>query len=96
MKRILLIFVLAIVVSQSLPAQRVRVQLDFPIGIAVRAPGLPPFRGAIWVGPEWRWQRGHYVAAPGYWTRSRHAYRSSGYWKHTRRGYVWVPGRWRR
>lgn len=96
MKRMLLIFGLAIMISQSLQAQRVRVQLDFPVSIAVRAPGPPPFRGAIWVGPEWRWHRGHYVAAPGYWTRSRHAYRSPGYWKHTRRGYVWVPGRWHR
>lgn len=95
MKRIILIFILAIAVSQSLPAQRVSVQLNFPVAVAVRPTGPPPFRGAIWIGPEWRWHRGHYVATPGYWARPRHAAWAPGYWKHKRRGYVWVPGRWR-
>lgn len=83
--------------SQDAAAQRVRVRMNFPVGIHIGAPGPAPYMGAVWVGPEWRWQRGRYVAVPGYWARPHRvgAVWVHGHWKYTRRGYIWVPGRWR-
>lgn len=96
MKKIFL-FLFFISVGFYAGAQGVQVRLDFPVNIAVRPPGPAPFRAAVWVGPEWRWQGGHYVAVPGHWARP-HKHRAvwiNGHWRPTRRGYVWVPGRWR-
>ena len=78
-------------------AQRVRVQLRFPVGMVVTAPHPAPYRGAIWVGPEWRWYRGRYVAIPGYWARPNryHHVWARGHWQHARHGYRWIPGHWR-
>jgi len=78
-------------------AQHIRVRLDFPAGAIVRPVGGSPFRGAIWIGPEWRWQRGRYVYVPGYWAKPnrRGSIWVPGYWNTTRRGHIWVPGRWR-
>lgn len=77
-------------------AQRVSVRLNFPINISVGAPGPAPFVGAIWIAPEWRWQRGRYVVVPGYWARPhRRAIYIPGHWSYSRRGYIWIPGRWR-
>lgn len=97
MKRIFLIMALVFGIGLVSNAQRVRVRLDFPVNISIGAPGPAPFRGAIWIGPEWRWERGRYVAVPGYWSRPyRHrAVWVDGYWRYSRRGYVWIPGRWR-
>lgn len=81
----------------SADAQRVRVRIDFPSHVMVRPSAPAPFRGAVWIGPEWSWQRGRYVAVPGYWSRPVR-YRAvwvNGYWDRGRRGYVWVPGHWR-
>lgn len=78
-------------------AQVVRVRLDFPVGGAVHPSGSAPFRGAIWVGPEWQWQRGQYIYVPGRWVKPgrRGASWAPGRWKNTRGGFVWIPGRWR-
>lgn len=96
MKRAVIVAML-LLTMQGTQAQRVNVRLNFPVGIRTGAPGASPFRGAIWVGPEWRWQRGTYVAVPGYWARPsrQHAVWVPGHWKYTRRGYIWIPGRWR-
>ena len=94
------LFVLAALLAAGISnaaAQHVRVRLNFPVGVRIGAPGPAPFSGAVWIGPEWRWQRGQYVHVPGYWARP-HRYGAvwvPGHWKYTRRGYVWVPGRWR-
>ena len=78
-------------------AQHIRVRLDFPVGSSVRPVGKAPFGGAVWIGPEWRWQQGQYVHIPGYWAKpGRFGARwVPGHWKQTRRGFIWVPGRWR-
>jgi WXXGXW repeat (2 copies) len=78
-------------------AQRVRVRPGLPASIYVAAPGHAPYRGALWVGPEWRWHHGRYVAIPGYWARpaSHHQVWIRGHWQTTRRGYHWIPGHWR-
>lgn len=78
-------------------AQRVRTALTFPGGVTVVAPGPAPYAGAVWVAPEWKWQRGGYVHVPGYWAKSpgRNKRWVSGHWKNRRGWYVWVPGRWR-
>jgi hypothetical protein len=97
MKKIMLILAIVLGLVISSTAQRARVRMNFPVHISIGAPGPAPFYGAIWIGPEWRWHRGHYTCVPGYWARpQRHrAAWSGGYWKESRRGYVWVPGRWR-
>lgn len=97
MKKVFVLLAMVTGISVVASAQRVRVRLDFPVTVSVGAPGPAPFNGAIWIGPEWRWDRGRYVAVPGYWARPHH-YRArwtNGYWKPRRGYYVWVPGRWR-
>jgi hypothetical protein len=97
MKKILLLgsFIFGLVLFAD--AQRVSVRLNFPGNYATHSPGPAPYRGGVWVGPEWRWERDRYVSAPGYWARPHHrrAVWVEGYWRYSRRGYVWVPGYWR-
>jgi len=100
MKKIFFLLTISVCIyfhSSSAEAQRVSVRLDFPIGTAVNPPGRAPFHGAIWIGPEWRWNRGAYVLVPGYWAKpkGKHRHWKNGHWKHSRHGYCWVPGRWR-
>lgn len=96
MKKIIIALTLVIGVQAMADAQHVRVRMNFPVNISIGAPDPSPYRGAIWVGPEWRWQRGEYMCVPGYWSRpQRHRVYRGGYWRHGRGGYVWVPGRWR-
>ncbi|MGB3007421.1 MAG: YXWGXW repeat-containing protein [Chitinophagaceae bacterium] len=95
--KILLIAVFLFAGVAVLNAQHVRVRLNFPSGIRIGAPDPAPFGGAIWIGPEWRWQRGNYINIPGYWAKPQR-YGSTwipGHWKYSRRGYKWVPGHWR-
>ena len=81
----------------NLNAQHIRMRLDFPVGASIRPVSPAPFAGAVWVGPEWRWQGGRYVYVPGSWVKPRRpgAVWAPGRWKYNRRGYVWMPGRWR-
>jgi hypothetical protein len=78
-------------------AQHVRARMEFPVGTSMRPVGAAPFRGAIWIGPEWRWQRGQYILVPGYWAKPnrRGSVWLPGSWSNTRRGFIWKPGRWR-
>lgn len=97
MKKAVFVVVLTTVIGVfSSQAQRVRVRLDFPVGIAVAAP-RPPFADAVWVGPEWGWRDGRYSAVPGYWAHPRRhrGYWMPGRWENTRRGYYWRRGYWR-
>lgn len=59
---------------------------------------MAPTPRHIWVSGEWNVNKGRYAYTEGYWSEPRGRYhrRSEGHWKHTRRGYVWVPGGWRR
>jgi len=93
----ILLAIVLLTIGVVAEAQRVRVQLSFPVTVRVQAPGAAPFRGAIWIGPEWRWNRGHYVVVPGFWAKPRRhrAYRVPGHWQYSRRGYYWRPGYWR-
>ncbi len=94
-KTLIVALVCMLGISQ-LQAQQVSVRLNFPVGVRV-GHGPSPYAGAIWIGPEWQWRGGNYVAVPGYWARpQRHrAIWVSGYWKYSRHGYRWVPGHWR-
>jgi hypothetical protein len=96
MKKIIIVLLFLAGVTQ-LQAQHIRVRLNFPAGISVGAPGRAPYRGAVWIGPEWQWRGGSYVHVPGYWARPHHrgAVWVSGHWKYSRHGYRWVPGHWR-
>ena len=78
-------------------AQFVRTKPGFSLSISVGPQGIPPFPGAIWIGPEWAWRNGRYVEVPGYWGRPRrHAHNwNQGHWVETRHGYRWESGRWR-
>jgi hypothetical protein len=95
MKRI--IMALLLVSVSAIQAQHVRVRLNFPAGIRSGSYGSAPYRNSVWIGPEWRWQRGQYVSVPGYWARPGRygAVWIPGHWKYTRRGYRWIPGQWR-
>ena len=77
-------------------AQRVRIRLNFPVGININPSG-PGVHGRVWIGPEWEWRGDRYECVPGYWAepRRRGAIWVSGHWKATRFGYKWVPGHWR-
>ncbi len=96
MKKIIFIPVL-VFIQFIAQAQHVRVKLDFPAGSTRYAVGNPPYRGACWVEPDWKWQQGRYVFVPGHWDkpRGRHHRWVSGHWRHSRRGYVWSPGHWK-
>jgi hypothetical protein len=78
-------------------AQYVRSKPSFSVGISIGQPGPPPYSGAYWVAPEWRWRHGRYVEVRGHWMRSRrhHSVWISGEWVYTNRGYRWRPGYWR-
>ena len=98
MKRILFlalfVFVAGVFSSQ---AQHVKVRLDFPVGISINPNGHPPYRDAVWVGPEWQWRHGRYVSVPGHWVHPRHrgAVWVPGHWVTEPHGEIWVSGRWR-
>jgi WXXGXW repeat (2 copies) len=98
MKRIVLtVALIAGLATVQANAQHARVRLDFPVGIVVH-PGAPaPDRESIWIGPEWVWRGGQYVAVPGHWERPRRhgAAWIPGHWDRRRHGWFWVPGHWR-
>ncbi|MBX3240279.1 MAG: YXWGXW repeat-containing protein [Chitinophagaceae bacterium] len=55
----------------------------------------PPFRGAVWIGPEYQLHRGAYVyVPPRYVTPRRGHVWVSGHWDHHRGKQVWVKGKW--
>lgn len=96
-KHIILLTIVTGLFFSSTQAQHVRVQMNFPVGVSLRPTGPAPFSGAIWIGPEWKWNGREYIHVPGYWEKPRHHKRNRwnpGHWKRTRRGYIWVPGRW--
>lgn len=99
MKKILLGFILLLFtgIVFTANAQRVSVRLNFPVGVHMGPVGASPYRGAVWIGPEWAWRGGRYVHTAGYWARPVRAGAVwvPGHWKYKRRGYVWIPGRWR-
>lgn len=97
MKKAIVMLAFVLSLSYAADAQFVRVQIGFPARYSVRPSRPAPFHGAIWIGPEWRWQRGRYVAVPGYWARQHrhHAVWVPGYWMNSRHGYRWIPGYWR-
>lgn len=59
---------------------------------------MRPSRSHVWVSGEWNNNNGNYAYTNGYWSEPRGRYhrRSEGHWKNTRRGWIWVPGGWRR
>lgn len=48
----------------GLKAQHVSVRLNFPAGVHTRAVGRTPYKGAIWIGPEWQWRVGDMFQYP--------------------------------
>ena len=96
-KSSLLVLFFSFIFFQS-NAQHVEIRMNFPVGVSVSAPGPSPYRGGIWIGPEWRWDRGQYVHESGYWAKpkGRHHQWIPGHWQYSRKGYYWVPGRWKR
>jgi len=60
---------------------------------------MAPSTRHIWISGEWNSNNNQYQYTDGYWAeprRGRYHRRVEGHWKNTRRGYVWVPGSWRR
>jgi hypothetical protein len=96
-KRILLVALAVTGVIFSARAQHISIRLDFPAGSHFHSYGPAPYRGATWIGPEWQWRHGRYVAVPGYWAQPvrPRAVWIAGHWDYSRRGYTWIPGHWR-
>lgn len=92
---VLMATITVILFSSCAAQSRVYVAERHPAPVVMRP--APPFAGAIWVGPEYRWHRGQYVyVAPRYVTpRHGHTW-AQGYWKHHHGKQVWVKGHWRR
>jgi hypothetical protein len=94
-KTVLVIMVVLGLSLMKADAQYVRSKPGFSLNISIGAPGPPPYRDAIWVGPEWEWRHGHYVEVPGHWVRRGRGAWISGDWVQHRRGYRWHRGHWR-
>lgn len=96
MKKILLAGLIALF-SSKVQSQHINFRMNFPTGVSIGPSAPSPFRGGVWIGPEWQWQGGKYVHIPGYWAKPhrRKTIWIQGHWKQTRRGYIWVAGRWR-
>ena len=54
MRKLILLTMISICSMYVGNAQHIRVRLDFPGGASVRPLGNAPYRGAVWIGPEWR------------------------------------------
>ena len=96
MKKIFSLSVLALVLSFATQAQFVvRIRPAAPL-VRVR-PACPSPRH-VWVGGNYNWGGGQYAYTDGYWALPPANSRAwvEGYWKNKRRGWVWVPGHWRR
>jgi len=96
--KVIMIFAIALSFSAIADAQvYVKIRPPLPV-VKVRPPAPSPAH--IWVGGEWTWSRDNsrYDYRDGYWERPK--YRNNrwveGRWKQTRRGWIWVPGHWRR
>src|SRR4051812_9603257 len=56
----------------------------------------PPFAGAIWIGPEYRWSGSTYVVEPAHWAKPvKTGVWVPGHWRETKGGYTWVSGYWK-
>lgn len=95
-KKILLHGLLIVIIGYKSEAQHIKSKLNFPAGVVLHAPGAAPFKEAVWIGPEWKWNGGNYLHVPGYWAKPiRRKHWVPGHWKYARRGYSWVPGHWK-
>ena len=52
----------------------------------------------VWIGEEWEYRNGAYVATGGHWAMPPHPgwIWVGGHWIHDRRGHQWVAGHWAR
>lgn len=76
------------------------------VGVSVRLPihAPPPLRverigvarpGHVWVGGNWRWDRGRYIWGAGYWAPARVGYRHErGRWVACGRHWCFHDERW--
>jgi hypothetical protein len=71
-----------------------RVRPAEPVVVETRP--ASPFVGAIWIGPEWRWNNNAYERVPGYWSKPHHGHWEAGGWEdHHKEGAYWRGGRWK-
>jgi hypothetical protein len=56
----------------------------------------PPFAGAVWIDPEYRWSGTTYVIEPAHWAKPlKSGVWVPGHWRQTAKGYTWVSGYWK-
>jgi hypothetical protein len=73
-----------------------RVVREKPVVTNVVVRPVPPYAGAVWVGPEWRWKHGRYIYVAPHYAHPRKAHVwVPGHWRNSPRGFVWVKGHWR-
>ena len=95
-KYFLFLVVLIVLVTFNSSAQHIKMRLNFPVGVSLHANAPAPFAGAVWIGPEWKWNGREYVHVAGYWSKpNRRRHWIPGHWKYSRRGYFWMPGHWK-
>jgi hypothetical protein len=68
-----------------------------PNWVVVERPAAPS-AAHIWIGEDWEYRSGHYVATGGHWLLPPHHnwLWVSGRWLHSHKGWQWMPGYWRK
>lgn len=93
--KILMMIAIALSVSTIADAQlAVRIRPNAPV---VKVRPASPSATHVWVSGEWRWNRGHYEYADGYWASpepGKHRW-VEGRWKNKGGGWIWIPGHWK-
>ena len=65
--------------------------------VVVETRPAEPYRGAVWVAPEWVYRHGAYERVPGHWIKPRRGWRwEPGRWEDRPGGSIWIAGGWRR
>ncbi|RKR82468.1 YXWGXW repeat-containing protein [Mucilaginibacter gracilis] len=93
--KFLMVFTILITTAIASNAQvRVFVRTRPVEPVFVRPPA--PYRDAVWIPGEWRWEGRRYVYVnPHYQHLRRGHVWVSGHWNNIRGGSVWVGGYWR-
>lgn len=67
-----------------------------PVEPVIVRPVATPYRDAVWIPGEWRWEGRRYVYVNPHYEHGRRGRAwVPGHWNNVRGGSVWVGGHWR-